>query len=54
MLSEAGAGTGWTLYPPLSSNTGHAGARVDFAIFALHIAGVSSILGSINFVATIN
>ena len=41
------------MYPPLSSNTGHGGARVDLAIFALHATGVSSILGSINFIATI-
>src|SRR5665811_2083212 len=38
-----GAGTGWTVYPPLSSNTAHPGASVDMAIFALHLAGASSI-----------
>uniref|UniRef100_A0A0N5BTN7 Cytochrome c oxidase subunit 1 n=1 Tax=Strongyloides papillosus TaxID=174720 RepID=A0A0N5BTN7_STREA len=31
---------------------GHPGARVDLAIFALHLAGVSSILGAINFMCT--
>jgi cytochrome c oxidase subunit 1 len=47
-----GAGTGWTLYPPLSS-TGHSGPSVDMAIFALHLAGASSIMGAINFITTI-
>ena len=49
----AGAGTGWTLYPPLSSIAGHPGAAVDMAIFALHLAGASSILGAANFITTI-
>ncbi|ESR24939.1 cytochrome c oxidase subunit I [Lutibaculum baratangense] len=47
-----GAGTGWTVYAPLST-TGHMGMSVDFAIFALHVAGASSILGAINFITTI-
>ncbi len=48
-----GAGTGWTIYPPLSSTLGHDTAAVDMAIFALHLAGASSILGAINFITTI-
>jgi cytochrome c oxidase subunit I len=48
-----GAGTGWTIYPPLSSALGHSGPSVDMAIFALHLAGASSILGAINFITTI-
>jgi cytochrome c oxidase subunit 1 len=47
-----GFGGGWTAYPPLSTS-GHPGPAMDFAIFALHIAGVSSILGSINLITTI-
>ncbi|MBL6785170.1 MAG: cytochrome c oxidase subunit I [Rickettsiales bacterium] len=50
---DGGAGTGWTIYPPLSSETYQAGKAVDLAIFALHMAGASSILGAINFIATI-
>ncbi|MDE0780310.1 MAG: cytochrome c oxidase subunit I [Alphaproteobacteria bacterium] len=50
---DGGAGTGWTIYPPLSSALGHPGASVDMAIFALHLAGASSILGAINFITTI-
>ncbi len=50
---DIGAGTGWTIYPPLSSSLGHPGMSVDMAIFALHLAGASSILGAINFITTI-
>jgi cytochrome c oxidase subunit 1 len=48
-----GAGTGWTVYPPLSDIVGHPGASVDMAIFALHLAGASSVLGAANFITTI-
>jgi cytochrome c oxidase subunit I len=48
-----GPGTGWTLYPPLSSIHGHDGPAVDLLIFSLHLAGVSSLLGAINFLVTI-
>jgi cytochrome c oxidase subunit 1 len=47
-----GAGTGWTLYAPLSTS-GHPGPSVDFVILAVHLAGASSILGAINFITTI-
>lgn len=50
---EAGPGTGWTLYPPLSSVQAHSGPSVDLAIFSLHLSGASSILGAINFITTI-
>nr|AAB01116.1 cytochrome oxidase subunit I [Parvulastra vivipara] len=50
---ESGAGTGWTIYPPLSNTLAHAGSSVDLAIFSLHLAGASSILASINFITTI-
>nr|QLD97077.1 cytochrome c oxidase subunit 1 [Secretargas transgariepinus]QLD97090.1 cytochrome c oxidase subunit 1 [Secretargas transgariepinus] len=52
-LVESGAGTGWTIYPPLASNISHSGMSVDLAIFSLHLAGISSILGAINFITTI-
>ncbi len=48
-----GVGTGWTIYPPLSATLGHPGMGVDMAIFALHLAGASSILGAANFITTI-
>jgi cytochrome c oxidase subunit 1 len=47
-----GVGGGWTMYAPLST-TGSPGPAMDFAIFAIHIAGASSILGAINFITTI-
>jgi cytochrome c oxidase subunit 1 len=49
----SGVGTGWTIYPPLSSAIGHPGPGVDMAILSLHLAGASSILGAINFITTI-
>ena len=48
-----GVGGGWTIYPPLSSKTGQPGPAMDLAIFALHLAGASSILGAANFITTI-
>tara|TARA_R110001592_G_scaffold29350_10_gene106674 strand:- start:53277 stop:54869 length:1593 start_codon:yes stop_codon:yes gene_type:complete len=48
-----GAGTGWTLYPPLSSKLGHPDMGVDMVIFAMHLAGASSVLGAANFITTI-
>lgn len=48
-----GVGTGWTVYPPLSDGVFHSSSSVDFGILSLHVAGVSSILGSINFIVTI-
>jgi cytochrome c oxidase subunit 1 len=50
---ENGVGTGWTLYPPLSGIQSHSGPSVDLAIFGLHLAGVSSLLGAMNFITTI-
>ncbi|CAN6455539.1 unnamed protein product [Victoria cruziana] len=53
-LVEAGSGTRWMVYPPLSGITSHGGGAVDLAISSLHLSGVSSILGSINFITTIS
>jgi cytochrome c oxidase subunit 1 len=41
---------GWTLYPPLSLQSGYSTA---FTIFAIHVMGISSIMGAINIIATI-
>ena len=51
-LIENGVGTGWTLYPPLSGIQSHSGPGVDLAIFALHLSGISSLLGAMNFITT--
>ena len=53
MVMGEGAGTGWTLYPPLSGASGQPGPSVDFAILSLHLAGASSILGATNLITTI-
>ena len=47
---QMGSGVGWVLYPPLS--TTEAGYSMDLAIFAVHVSGASSILGSINIITT--
>ena len=52
-IIENGAGTGWTLYPPLSGIQSHSGPSVDLAIFGLHLSGISSMLGAMNFITTI-
>ncbi|PHT35479.1 cytochrome c oxidase subunit 1 [Capsicum baccatum] len=52
-LVEVGSVTGWTVYPPLSGITSHSGGAVDLSISSLHLSGVSSILGSINFITAI-
>ena len=50
---ENGVGTGWTMYPPLSGILSHSGPSVDLAIFGLHLSGISSLLGAMNFITTI-
>lgn len=47
-----GSGVGWTFYPPLSSGL-YSGWGVDFLMFSLHLAGVSRLFGSLNFICTI-
>jgi cytochrome c oxidase subunit 1 len=47
---QAGSGVGWVLYAPLS--TSEAGMSMDFAIFAVHMSGASSILCAINMITT--
>ena len=42
--------SGWTLYPPLVLQTGDA---FPVAVFAIHLMGASSIMGSINVIVTI-
>jgi cytochrome c oxidase subunit 1 len=50
LVPGGAAGSGWTLYPPLSIQ---GGISVDMTILAVHIMGASSIMGSINIVTTI-
>ena len=53
MFVGEGAGAGWTIYPPLSDSTFHSGPAMDLALFSLHLAGASSIMGAANFITTI-
>ncbi|MHB1992541.1 cytochrome c oxidase subunit I [Metallibacterium scheffleri] len=41
---------GWVMYPPLILQTGES---LAFTIFAVHLMGISSIMGAINIIATI-
>jgi cytochrome c oxidase subunit 1 len=45
---------GWTMYPPLSDDAFSPGGGVDAWIFLIHLTGISSLIGAINFVATIH
>nr|WKY96610.1 cytochrome c oxidase subunit 1 [Longicollum sp. (in: thorny-headed worms)] len=47
-----GGGAGWTMYPPLMLSDYSSGVSVDLMILGLHVAGLSSILGSINILVT--
>ena len=49
-IGSGGPAGGWTLYPPLSLQ---GGTNVAFTIFAIHLMGISSIMGAINIIATI-
>ncbi len=52
LFMEGGAPNfGWTFYAPLS--TTYAPPTVNFFIFGVHIIGASSIMGSINIIATV-
>ncbi|WP_052019851.1 cytochrome c oxidase subunit I [Paenibacillus sp. JCM 10914] len=44
---------GWTSYPPLSSNEYSPTHGVDFYTIGLQIAGIGTLIGGINFLATI-
>ena len=51
LFVEGGAPAGgWTMYPPLVLQTG---AAFPMLIFSVHLLGISSIMGSINIIATI-
>ena len=45
---------GWTSYAPLSDDAYMPSGGVDAWIFLIHLSGLSSIVGAINFVATIH
>jgi cytochrome c oxidase subunit I len=53
MFVGEGPGAGWTIYTPLSSSEYHPSPAMDLALFSLHLAGASSIMGAANFITTI-
>ena len=53
IIIEFGGGTGWTLYPPLSTSfISLSPSSILFLVFSLLISGLSSCLTSINFLIT--
>ena len=45
---------GWTLYPPLSTRDADSlSISTDLSLFCVHILGISSALGSFNYLATV-
>ena len=49
---DEGAGTAWTVYPPLALSASHAGMSVEVFIISLHAVGASSLSGAINLMVT--
>ncbi|MBI4986025.1 MAG: cytochrome c oxidase subunit I [Rhodocyclales bacterium] len=49
-MPGGGPAGGWTMYPPLMLQTGMA---FPFVIFAIHLMGISSVMGAINIITTI-
>jgi len=52
-LFGGAAAEGWTLYTPLSNSTYASGVGTDLWLIGLLLVGTASILGSVNFIATI-
>ena len=50
-MEGGGPNFGWTFYAPLS--TDYAPPSTTFFIFAIHLLGISSIMGAINIIATV-
>jgi cytochrome c oxidase subunit I len=48
-MAGGGPAGGWTMYPPLSLQSD----SLAYVVFAVHLMGISSIMGAINIIATI-
>merc|ERR1712182_23357 len=54
LCTEFGGGTGWTLYPPLSTSMmSLSPSSTAFVVFGLLMSGISSCLTSLNFLITV-
>jgi cytochrome c oxidase subunit 1 len=51
-LCDEGAGTGWTIYPPLAGLSTHAGLSADLFILGLNLVALSSLFGGWNVLCT--
>jgi cytochrome c oxidase subunit 1 len=47
------ASSGWSLYPPLSTNVGTPGLGQTLVVAAVFVTGVATIMGAINYVTTV-
>ena len=54
LADQGGAQCGWTSYTPCSSEEFSPGHGQDLWILGIHLTGVSSIMGAINFIVTIH
>lgn len=48
IIIDSGLGAGWTLYAPLSVIS----SGLDMLVFGIHLAGLSSLVGAMNFIGT--
>nr|AAB03570.1 cytochrome oxidase subunit I [Euglena gracilis]ALQ28774.1 cytochrome c oxidase subunit 1 [Euglena gracilis var. bacillaris]CAA69263.1 cytochrome-c oxidase [Euglena gracilis] len=45
--------SGWTLYPPLSTrDADNIGVNIDLSLLVVHVLGISSTIGSVNYITT--
>lgn len=52
-IIEKGSAVGWTIYYPLSGIISNSSISIEYLILSIHILGISSIMGGINFIITI-
>ena len=53
VLMSKPVSSGWTLYPPLSTrDADNVGVNIDLTLLVVHVLGLSSTIGSVNYVTT--